>query len=215
MRQLQQLFQAKQNNILNIYCTAGYPHLNSTLTVMESLQKAGVDIIELGIPYSDPIADGPIIQASNAKAIENGITIKVIFQQLQGMKERIDTPVILMGYLNPIIQYGFEKFCSAAAACGVSGLIIPDLPPYEFEHQYKHLLEKFALDFIFLITPETSESRIQYLDHLSSGFLYAVSSSATTGNGNKMDLILFTTLTKLLVKKSNSGRFWYCQSGRF
>ncbi len=181
MTRLRKLFMGKRNNILNVYCTAGYPHLNSTRTVMSALQDNGVDIIELGMPYSDPLADGPVIQASGTKALENGMTIKKLFEQLQGFRNEIHIPVILMGYMNPVLQYGFEKFCADAAAVGVDGLILPDLPEFEFETEYGAIIKKHGLDFIFLVTPETSEERIKRLDELSSGFLYAVSSSATTG----------------------------------
>ena len=175
------LFTSNKNNILNMYCTAGYPRLDSTETVMLALQENGADIIELGIPYSDPIADGPVIQQSNMQALANGISIKKIFSQLQNLKERLHLPVILMGYLNPVMQYGIENFCRDAADAGVSGIILPDLPMYEFEHFYKTLFEKYGLHCIFLISPQTSAERIKKADQLSRGFLYAVSSSATTG----------------------------------
>ncbi len=189
MTRIEELFKHKQQKILNVYCTAGYPQLNSTIEVMKGLQNAGVDIIELGMPYSDPLADGPVIQASGAKALQNGMTISKMFNQLKDFRNpplRDDggggIPVILMGYLNPLLQYGFEKFCKKAFEVGIDGLIIPDLPIYEFENEYKQILEKYGLDFIFLVTPETSEERIKKLDALSSGFLYAVSSSSLTGS---------------------------------
>ncbi len=182
MSRLNQLFNSKQKNVLNIYCTAGYPHLNSTMEIMQSLQQNGADIIELGMPYSDPLADGEVIQKSSEVALENGMTIEVLFNQLKTLRKEINCPVILMGYMNPVLQYGFEKFCAAAAEVGIDGLILPDLPMYEFETTYADLLRKYALDFIFLVTPETPESRVRKLDSLSSGFLYAVSSSSTTGN---------------------------------
>jgi tryptophan synthase alpha chain len=178
---LDTLFSTRQTNILNMYCTAGYPHLDSTEPVMLSLQESGADIIELGIPYSDPIADGPIIQQSNMQALANGISIKKIFSQLQNVKDQLHIPVILMGYLNPVMQYGIENFCTDAAAAGVSGIILPDLPMYEYEHFYKKVFEDNGLHCIFLISPQTSPERIKKADELSRGFLYAVSSSATTG----------------------------------
>lgn len=168
--------------ILNVYCTAGYPKLDSTLSIMQALQSNGADLIELGMPYSDPLADGPVIQASGAVALENGMTIAVLFQQLQQLRPTITVPVILMGYMNPVLQYGFEQFCKDAAAAGVDGLILPDLPEYEFETEYGAIIKENGLDFIFLVTPETSEERLRKLDSLSTGFLYAVSSSSTTGN---------------------------------
>ncbi|HUR12296.1 MAG TPA: tryptophan synthase subunit alpha [Flavitalea sp.] len=181
MSRIKELFIRKQQRILNVYCTAGYPARDSTIEVMEGLQAAGVDMIELGMPYSDPLADGPIIQASSAKAIENGMSIPVLLDQLQGFRKKIHVPVVLMGYMNPVVQFGFEKLCKAAAAAGIDGFILPDLPLYEFTKEYKMILQENGLDFIFLITPETSEERIRLIDEQSSGFLYAVSSSSTTG----------------------------------
>lgn len=189
MSRLQKLFSMKNRNVLNVYCTAGYPELNSTLTVMKSLEENGVDIIELGMPYSDPLADGPVIQASGSKALNNGMTISVLFEQLKELRKEINVPVILMGYMNPVLQYGFEKFCSNAAALGVDGLILPDLPEFEFESEYGDIIKKYGLDFIFLVTPETSEQRVRKLDALSSGFLYAVSSSATTGSDKDFNAV--------------------------
>jgi tryptophan synthase alpha chain len=191
MSRIQQLFKSKRENVLNVYCTAGYPRLNSTIEVMKALQQYGADIIELGMPYSDPLADGPVIQHSSSIALANGMTIAKLFEQLKDFRNPplgdggISIPVILMGYMNPVLQYGFEKFCADAAAVGIDGLILPDLPEYEFETEYGAIIKKYNLDFIFLVTPETSDYRIKKLDSLSSGFLYAVSSSSTTGNDKK------------------------------
>ncbi len=171
---------------LNIYCTAGYPQPESTLPVMKALQQYGADMIELGIPYSDPLADGPVIQHSSSVALKNGMTIKKLFNELKGFRNEISIPVLLMGYMNPVLQYGFEQFCADAAALGIDGLILPDLPEYEFETKYGAIIKSYGLDFIFLVTPETSEERIKKLDLLSSGFLYAVSSSSTTGSQKNM-----------------------------
>ncbi|MGN6618845.1 MAG: tryptophan synthase subunit alpha [Ilyomonas sp.] len=184
MSRIQELFKNKQSNVLNVYCTAGYPHLESTSEVIKALQENGADLIELGMPYSDPLADGPVIQASSTVALQNGMTIEKLFQQLQELKKDAanKAPLILMGYMNPALQYGFERFCADAANAGVDGLILPDLPEYEFETEYGAVIKKHGLDFIFLVTPETSEERIKKLDELSTGFLYAVSSSSTTGN---------------------------------
>lgn len=179
---LNKLFSEKKKNVLNIYCTAGYPHLDSTITVMQALQQYGADIIELGMPYSDPLADGPVIQQSNMIALENGMSIPILFEQLKEMRESIQLPVILMGYMNPVLQYGLERFCADAAATGVNGIILPDLPIYEFETFYRSVFEKHGLHFIFLVTPETSDERIRQIDNAGSGFIYAVSSSSTTGN---------------------------------
>jgi len=191
MGRLSKLFQstplgAGGQNILNVYCTAGYPQLNSTIEVMKALQENGADIIELGMPYSDPLADGPVIQQSSSVALANGMTIKKLFEQLKDFRREISLPVILMGYMNPILQYGFEKFCADAAAAGIDGLILPDLPEHEFETEYGAIIKKYGLDFVFLVTPETSEERIKKLDQLSTGFLYAVSSSSTTGSDKNM-----------------------------
>jgi len=185
---LTQLFQQNNKSLLNVYCTAGYPKLSSTTEVLFALQENGVDMIEVGMPYSDPIADGPVIQQSNMVSIENGMTIELLFEQLNSVKNTITVPLIMMGYLNPVLQYGLEKFCEDAAAAGIAGIILPDLPMYEYEELYAPLFKKHKLCFIFLITPQTSEERIKKADKLSSGFLYAVSSSSTTGrNLNKED----------------------------
>lgn len=187
MSRLAQLFERKNNRVLNVYCTAGFPQLNSTLEVMQLLEQNGADIIELGMPYSDPLADGEVIQQSSSVAIANGMTIQVLFEQLATMRQSVKIPVILMGYMNPVLQYGFERFCKDAAAVGVDGLILPDLPEHEFETQYGAIIKQYGLDFIFLVTPETSEARVRKLDTLSSGFLYAVSSSSTTGSNQQMN----------------------------
>jgi len=179
---IEKLFNTKSTNVLNVYCTAGFPELNSTIEVMKALQNSGADMIELGMPYSDPLADGPVIQASGSRAIANGMTIPVLFEQLKNFRDQIHVPVILMGYVNPALQYGFERFCRDAASVGIDGLILPDLPIYEYENEYGRIIKDAGLDFIFLVTPESSDDRIRKLDELSSGFLYAVSSSSTTGN---------------------------------
>lgn len=186
MNRIGELFRQKQQNILNVYCTAGYPQLNSTLEVMKALQDNGVDIIELGMPYSDPLADGPVIQQSSGVALANGMAIEKLFSQLHDFRKEIYVPVILMGYMNPVLQYGFEKFCQHAAALPIDGLILPDLPEHEFETEYGAVIQRYGLDFIFLVTPETTEERIRKLDQLSTGFLYAVSSSSTTGADKNM-----------------------------
>ena len=181
MSRINELFTRKTSKVFSVYCTAGFPRLDSTLEVMRALQENGADMIELGMPYSDPLADGPVIQASSSKALENGMSLSVLFGQLAGLRPAIRVPVLLMGYMNPVLQYGFEKFCEAAALAGVDGLILPDLPIYEFETEYGPVIKKHGLDFVFLVTPETSPERIRKVDALSTGFLYAVSSSSTTG----------------------------------
>ena len=169
---------------LNIYFTAGIPSLRDTGKIAALIQNSGADMMEIGIPYSDPVADGPVIQDAHLLALKNGMSIEKLFEQLAEIKETVTIPKILMGYFNPVLQFGFENFCQKCSEVGVSGLIIPDLPPIEFENKYGEILKKYNLNFTFLVTPETSEERIQYLDSLSSGFLYAVSSSSTTGNEN-------------------------------
>ena len=189
MSKLELVFKEKSKRVLNVYCTAGYPSLDSTMKVMESLQKNGADIIELGMPYSDPLADGEVIQVSSIKALANGMNIAVLFDQIKDMRKSISIPVILMGYMNPILQYGFEAFCIKAKEVGVDGLILPDLPLFEFEQSYGKIITENNLDFIFLVTPETPVDRIKKLDSLSNGFLYAVSSSATTGMDKDFNVV--------------------------
>ncbi|MEO6188756.1 MAG: tryptophan synthase subunit alpha [Ginsengibacter sp.] len=186
MNRINKLFQRKKRNILSIYFTAGFPKLNSAREILSALQQHGADLIEIGIPYSDPLADGPVIQQSSMTALENGISIKEIFKQLKELSSEPafrneGVPFILMGYLNPVLQYGFERFCKDASAAGVDGVILPDLPVNEYENEFKKIFEKYDLRFIFLITPETSEQRIKRIDELSNGFIYAVSSSSITG----------------------------------
>ena len=187
MNRIDKLFAEKKHNVLNVYCTAGYPKLTSIMEVLTSLQENGADIVEIGMPYSDPLADGPVIQGSNMLALENGMSIPVLFEQLKGLRPSIQLPVILMGYMNPILQFGLERFCETAASVGVDGIILPDLPMYEFETEYKELFSRHGLRFIFLVTPETSEERIRKIDTLTTGFLYAVSSSSTTGNNKELN----------------------------
>ncbi|SFH88658.1 tryptophan synthase subunit alpha [Halpernia frigidisoli] len=170
---------------LNIYFTAGIPKLEDTTEIMKIIQDSGAQMMEIGMPYSDPVADGPVIQKAHELALNNGMSIEKLFSQLKSVKDEINIPVILMGYINPVLSFGFEEFCKNCSEAGVTGLIIPDLPPIEFEKNYQKILEKYNLNFTFLVTPETSDNRINYLDNLSSGFLYAVSSSSTTGNENK------------------------------
>lgn len=192
MSRIQSIFLNAQQPVLNIYFTAGYPTLNSTLTIMDLLANAGVDIIEIGMPYSDPLADGPVIQESSNVAIANGMSLKLLFSQLKACRANPSlskTGIVLMGYMNPVLQYGFRQFCADAAEAGVDGLILPDLPAYEFENEYGAIIKQYGLDFIFLVTPETSEERVKKLDSLSSGFLYAVSSSATTGGDTSLDSV--------------------------
>ena len=186
MSRIQELFKQKNKRVLNVYCTAGYPTLESTTEIIANLQQNGADLIEIGMPYSDPLADGEVIQQSSALALENGMSIQILFEQLAGLPHPPpggrEVPLILMGYMNPILQFGFQKFCALAAEVGVDGLILPDLPIHEYETEYAKIISCFELDFIFLITPETSDERIRKIDELSTGFIYVVSSSGTTGH---------------------------------
>lgn len=191
-----------QKKKLNIYFTAGFPKLKDTTAVLKLIQESGADMVEVGMPYSDPVADGETIQQAHEIALRNGMTISALFEQLKAVKDEIKIPVVLMGYINPVLAFGFEKFCENCAEAGISGLIIPDLPAVEFEKKYRKILEKYNLNFTFLVTPETSPERIRYLDSLSSGFLYAVSSSSTTGNAEKKldNEAYFTRLQNLDLK---------------
>jgi len=181
MNRIRQVFGDKSRKALSVYFSAGFPELEDTGRIMLALQKAGADLIEVGIPFSDPVADGPTIQESNKIALDNGITLKKILEQVANVKNEMEIPVILMGYLNPVYQYGMEKFCVDCREAGVSGLIIPDLPVEEYEKDYKNIFEENSLSNIFLITPQTSEERIRDIDSISNGFIYAVSSASTTG----------------------------------
>ncbi|SMO49348.1 tryptophan synthase subunit alpha [Solitalea koreensis] len=178
---LTELFKHKQNNLLSIYFTAGYPELTDTLKIAKALENAGADFLEIGFPYSDPVADGPTIQQSSEVALKNGMSLKVLFEQLKDLRKEINLPIILMGYVNPVLQYGVEKFCTDVAAAGVDGVIVPDLPMYEYEEMYQYYFMRNNLCNIFLITPQSSDERIRKIDALSEGFIYALSSSATTG----------------------------------
>ena len=190
MNRIETLMASGKENILNIYCTAGYPLRDSTATVLKAIQSAGADLAEIGMPYSDPLADGPVIQQSSAVALRNGMNISLLLEQLKGCRKEVKIPVILMGYLNPILQYGFYRFCRDAAAAGVDGLILPDMPADAFEEEYSAAMKEHGLSFSFLVTPETGTERIRLLDRLSSGFLYAVSSSSLTGANKDFDEVL-------------------------
>ncbi len=181
MNRLNQLFSTKKENLLSIYYTAGFPELNTTVAIAEALEKAGADFLEIGFPYSDPLADGPVIQNSSQKALENGMNLNVLFEQLKSLRQRVTIPILLMGYFNPVVQYGVEKFCKKAVEVDVDGLIIPDLPMYEYESLYKPYFIENNLSNIFLVTPQTSEERIRKIDQLSQSFIYLLSSSSITG----------------------------------
>ena len=184
MNRIDKLFKEKKENILSVYFTAGYPKSDDTIEVIKTLEKNGVDLLEIGVPFSDPMADGPVIQASGNKALRNGMSLKKLFTQLKNVRAEASIPLVLMGYLNPIMQYGFENYCKSAAECGVDGLIIPDLPFSEYMESYKSIAEEHGLHMIMLITPETSEERIKLIDQNTSGFIYMVSSASVTGVRN-------------------------------
>ena len=181
------LFKRRDKNILSIYFTAGYPNLDDTITVISELEKNGADLIEIGIPFSDPVADGPVIQRSSEIALKNGMTIHLLFEQLKEIRKSVSVPLILMGYLNPVMQYGIEDFCNKCRETGIDGTIIPDLPLEVYEEEYREIFERNSLSNIFLITPQTAEERIRKIDGLSNGFIYMVSSSSTTGAKGVVD----------------------------
>jgi len=183
MNRIEQLFQDKKD-ILSIYFTSGYPKLEDTRTVLKGLQGAGVDLVEIGLPFSDPLADGPTIQQSSEVALDNGMSTIKLFEQLSNIREEVSMPLIIMGYINPVIQYGIEAFCAKCNEVGIDGLILPDLPVHEYEAKYKAVFERYGLFNIFLITPQTSEDRIREIDEKGSGFIYMVSTASTTGAQN-------------------------------
>ncbi len=173
----------KENKkLLSIYFTAGYPNIEDTVTIIQNLENAGVDMIEIGLPFSDPLADGPTIQASSTQALKNGMTTKLLFEQLKDIRKTITIPLIIMGYFNPILQFGVEVFCKQCAEIGIDGLIIPDLPVDVYNDKYKTIFEKYGLINVFLITPQTSDERIKFIDSISNGFIYMVSSASITGS---------------------------------
>jgi tryptophan synthase alpha chain len=172
----------EDKKLLSIYFTAGYPKLNDTVRTIENLESNGVDMVEIGLPFSDPLADGPTIQASSTQALHNGMNSSVLFDQLKDIRKIVTIPLILMGYFNPILQYGVEAFCQKCEEIGIDGLIIPDLPVEVYHEQYQTVFEQHGLLNIFLITPQTSEKRIRYMDSISKGFIYTVSSASTTGS---------------------------------
>jgi tryptophan synthase alpha chain len=181
MNRINQLFQQKKDNILSLYFTAGHPELNSTTEILAELEATGTDMVEIGMPFSDPLADGPVIQESNQKALKNGMSIRLLFDQLKDVRQKINIPLLLMGNLNPVLQFGVENFCKKCRETGIDGIILPDLPLPEYIWDYQHIFENNGLRFNFLITPQTIEERIRQIDKISNGFVYMVSSSSTTG----------------------------------
>jgi len=181
MNRIHTLFNTKKERVLSIYFTAGFPNLDDTVPIMEAIQAGGADIIEIGVPYSDPVADGPTIQDSNKIALDNGMSMKLLFEQLRGFRAKIHLPVVLMGYLNPIMQFGMEAFCQKCKEVGVDGLIVPDLPMQQYLEDYKGMFDQYGIVNTFLISPQTSEKRIREIDEKTDGFIYMVSSHAVTG----------------------------------
>lgn len=179
----------EENKLLSIYFTAGYPNINDTVTIIKDLEKSGVDMIEIGLPFSDPLADGPTIQASSTQALKNGMTTESLFNQLESIRETVSIPLLIMGYFNPILQFGVELFCKKCHEIGIDGLIIPDLPVDVYQEKYKSVFEKNGLKNILLITPQTPDERIHYIDSVASGFIYMVSSASTTGSKKGFDII--------------------------
>ncbi len=171
----------ENKKIVSIYFTAGFPELNDTVTIIKELERSGVDLIEIGLPFSDPLADGPTIQKSSTKALQNGMTTQLLFDQLANIRDHVSIPLIIMGYFNPVLQYGVEKFCAKCKEIGIDGLILPDLPLAEYQEHYQSTFEKYGLINTFLITPQTSPQRIEEIDQASNGFIYMVSSASTTG----------------------------------
>lgn len=187
MNRIKQLFNKKQKDILSIYFTAGYPNLTDTGKIIKELEKNGIDLIEVGIPFSDPMADGPTIQESGTLALKNGMNLKLLFEQIKEVRKEVELPLLLMGYLNPIMQYGIENFCKKCKEVGVDGAIIPDLPFNDYSTKYKSIFETYDIKVIMLITPETSEERIRLIDENTDGFIYMVSSASTTGAQKSFD----------------------------
>lgn len=187
MNRINQLFEKKKENILSVYFTAGFPNLNDTVAIIQELEKNGVDLIEIGMPFSDPTADGPTIQRTSEIALKNGMSIKLLFEQLKTIRESVSIPLVLMGYFNPVYQFGVKEFSDKCAEIGIDGTILPDMPLDEYENNYKEFYTKNKLHNILLITPQTSEERVSQIDNVSNGFIYMVSSSSTTGTGKKVE----------------------------
>jgi len=181
MNRIQELFHRKREDVLSIYFTAGFPQLQDTASIITALTSSGADMIEIGIPFSDPLADGPIIQESSRVALKNGMSLSLLFEQLSTIRKDTQVPLVLMGYLNPILQYGIARFCATAAACGIDALIIPDLPLSVFREEWAAILTQHQLSIIFLITPQTAMSRVLEIDALTDSFIYLVTDAATTG----------------------------------
>ncbi|MBP5344594.1 MAG: tryptophan synthase subunit alpha [Bacteroidales bacterium] len=187
MNRINQLFANQPKNLLSIYFCAGAPRLEGTADVIRTLAKNGISMLEVGIPFSDPMADGPVIQEASTKALRNGMSLNTLFDQLKDIRQDVNIPLILMGYLNPIIHFGFERFCQKCVEVGIDGMILPDLPFKDYLEDFKPIADKYDLRIIMLITPETSDERIRFIDQNTDGFIYMVSSAATTGAQKEFD----------------------------
>lgn len=187
MNRINHLFSSKEKDLLSIYFCAGHPTLEGTAEVIKTLEDNGVKMVEIGIPFSDPMADGVVIQNAATQALRNGMSLKVLFEQLKDIRKTVTIPLVLMGYLNPIMQFGFEHFCKQCTECGVDGMIIPDLPFKDYQEHYRIIAERYNLRIIMLITPETSEERVREIDEHTDGFIYMVSSASTTGAQQDFD----------------------------
>ncbi|MFN8254130.1 MAG: tryptophan synthase subunit alpha [Bacteroidales bacterium] len=190
MNRIDQLLTTKSANILSIYFTAGYPNLEDTVSIIKELEKSGADLIEIGFPFSDPVADGPVIQESSEIALKNGMTLNLLFDQLKNIRQNVTIPLILMGYINPVLQFGIEKFCRIASETGIDGVILPDLPIEIYLKEYKEVFLKYGIYYIPLVPPQASDQRIQFIDRNTEGFIYLVSSSSTTGTKNATGNVL-------------------------
>ena len=203
MNRITKLFQEQKSDILSVYFCAGFPQLDNTVNVIKALEKVGIKMVEIGIPFSDPMADGPVIQQASTVALKNGMTLSHLFTQLKDIRKEVHIPLIFMGYLNPIIQYGFENFCHSSKEVGIDGIILPDLPFKDYQNKFRPIVEKYDLKMIMLITPETSEERIRLIDQHTNGFIYMVSSAAITGaqkDFNEQKLAYFHRINAMNLK---------------
>ena len=218
MNRLQGLFSSKQTGILSIYFTAGYPKLDDTVPVLQLLEKSGVDFVEIGMPFSDPVADGPTIQHSSEVALENGMTVALLFEQLKDIRKTVSLPLLLMGYINPVLQYGMEAFCAKCEEIGIDGVILPDMPMQVYLEEYKDYFERHGLTNIFLITPQSSDERVQWIDAHSHGFVYMVSSFSTTGSSGRFgeqQLAYFQRIKNLSLRNATVIGFGISDSTNF
>jgi len=218
MSKLNSLFEKKQHNLCSVFFTAGFPKLNDTELIIKSLEASGVDFLEVGLPYSDPLADGPTIQHSSSIALENGINLDIIFDQLETLKGTVKIPLVLMGYLNQVIKYGEEKFCQKCKDCGIETVIIPDLPMIEYESHYKELFARYNISNVFLITPQTSDERIQKIDKITNAFIYVVASSSITGAKGEISskqIAYFERIQKMNLKSTLIAGFGISNKSTF